>query len=206
MDCEARVLELEARLGELATHLLPGTPYNTRVEAFTGEEIDRTRAYRVLAHAEIEVCLEDLARGVANDAYDAWFADRRPRVAVVALLAYSARGRADPPDELPLAGPADIAQRVKEAKEALTDRVEANNGVRDRNVLGLLMPVGLTEYDIDQTWLATIDSFGHLRGDTAHASAKRATNLPDPATELARVEDIVSGMKAIGVKLDSLQA
>ena len=67
------------------------------------------------------------------------------------------------------------------------------------------MPVGITEYDIDQTWLATIDSFGQWRGDTAHQAAKQAKYLPDPATELSTIGIILDGLKKLAVELDALQ-
>jgi hypothetical protein len=205
MNCAQRIQELEDRLKQLEQHLLPAPPYQT-TGTYTDRQLDQTRAYRLLAHAEIEACIEDLARGVAVDVHLAWLADRRPRAPVLALLAYCEKVHGLPPESLPLAGPADIAQRVEAAKNIFTARIHSNDGVRERNVLSLLMPIGLTEYDISQTWLATIDSFGHQRGDTAHQSLKRAKFLPDPATEVATVADILGGIKDIGTVLDNLQA
>lgn len=205
MDCAQRARELEQRLEELEQNLLPPRPFKT-TGTYTEQELDGTRAYRLLAHAEVEACLEDMARGVAVDVHAAWVGDRRPRVPVVTLLAYSPHRHGSPPEALPLAGPADVAQRVAKAKDSFARAVNANNGLREDNVLALLMPVGITEYDINQTWLATIDSFGQWRGDTAHSSAKKARYLPDPATELSTVQNILQGVKDVAAQLDALQS
>ena len=54
-----------------------------------------------------------------------------------------------------------------------------NHGIKEKNILGLLLPIRLSMSDINQTWLATIDSFGSDQGNTAHRSV-RAYQPPDP--------------------------
>jgi hypothetical protein len=202
MNCVQRVQELEDRLDDLAQRLLP--PFRT-TGSYTPRQLDHTRGYRLLAHAEIEACLEDLARGVVLDTHSAWDNDGLPRKSIISLVAYNERSLGAPPRTLPLAGPSDVGQRVLKAKNVFSKHVSDNNGVRETNVLKLLLPVGVTEYNIDQTWLATIDSFGQWRGDTAHKAAKQAKFLPDPATEVNTVSVILDGLKKLAVELDQLQ-
>src|SRR2546423_6298118 len=116
MNCVQRVSELIERLETLRRNLLPG---RNETGDYTDEELDRTRGYRLLAHAEIEACVEDMALGVAVDEYDAWIGDQRPRKAIVSLVAYYDGNLGPPPatiDEL-LPGPADIKVRVGTAKD-----------------------------------------------------------------------------------------
>jgi len=84
-------------------------------------------------------------------------------------------------------------------------RVE-NHGIKERNVLKLLLPVGIREHEIETAWLATIDSFGSDRGTTAHQSASKPQALPDPKSELETVKAIVKGMIPIDRRLAELRA
>ena len=54
-------------------------------------ELDRTRAYQVLAHAEIEAYIEDLSLQAAIDMTSRWKADGVPRATIAALLHRAAR-------------------------------------------------------------------------------------------------------------------
>jgi hypothetical protein len=73
------------------------------------------------------------------------------------------------------------------------------------HLLRLLLPVGVQEHELDRTWLATIDSFGSVRGDTAH-QAMRTQQPPDPANELAIVRQIVTGLRQLDELLTNLGA
>src|SRR5690242_16726393 len=81
-----RYRALLPRLSELRGHLLPAkfdptSPYSDR-------QYDRVRGYRLLAHAEIEACIEDLVRDTVIAAWTGWSTDARPRTCLMALVAY----------------------------------------------------------------------------------------------------------------------
>lgn len=208
MARSARYRALLPRLTELRRHLLPvrfdpTLPYSNR-------QVDRIRGYRLLAHAEFEACIEDLVRSTVDAAWTGWQMDGKPRTALIALVAYYEGDLGGPPDTLT------PAQQSKKALVHLADRIDKarnyhvnqvvrrNDGIRERNLLALLLPVGVLERDLDKTWLATIDSFGGLRGDTAHQSG-RAQQLPDPQQELQSVQAIAVGLGKLDLRLTALR-
>jgi hypothetical protein len=174
---------------------------------YTDQEYDYVRAFRVLAHAEIESCLEDLVLDTVATAHTAWKADKKPRSCVAALLAFDEGGAAKIPESLGAAGAVSgVEAKAERAKNAYFNHVKyENHGIREKNVLSLLLPVGFSIKDIDAVWLGTIDAFGISRGETAHASSFKPVVQPDPAQERATVWAILSGLEAVDRRLDSLK-
>lgn len=196
--------ELKVRITELRRHTLPAEFDQTG--SYSPRKIDRARGFRVLAHAEIESCLEDLAGETVDAAYKGWWLDQQPRTTLISLMAYCERNF---PSREALAedGGHDMRERITAAKNEFMRwvRVE-NHGIKERNVLKLLLPVGIREHEIETAWLATIDSFGSDRGTTAHQSASKPQALPDPKSELETVKAIVKGMIPIDRRLAELRA
>lgn len=202
-----RLQELEARLSELRRHLLPRALSSTG--QYSDRVYDRARAYRLLAHAEVEACIEDLASGVVNTAFNHWFLDRRPRACLISLLAYHKSGFAAVPDDISStpsgASTTPLRDRLDEARNQFIHYVrEENHGIREKHVLRLLLPTGILESDLSSGWLQTIDSFGDLRGTTAHTAASKTQQPPDPGGELQTVRTIVKGLRPIDLKLTRL--
>ncbi len=208
MARSARYRALTPRLRELRRHLLPAEFDPTR--PYSDRQVDRVRGYRLLAHAEIEACIEDMVTAAVTAAWTGWQADARPRTCLMALVAYYEGDLGGPPETL------DPAKRSKKVLVHLADRIDrarkhhvnqvvrGNNGIKERNLLALLLPVGVLEADLDKTWLATIDSFGSQRGDTAHQSG-RAQQQPDPQQELKTVQSIAAGLAKVDARLTGLQ-
>jgi len=84
-------------------------------------------------------------------------------------------------------------------------KLDSRSGVREENVLKILLPAGIREHEIDSAWLATIDSFGRNRGSTAH-KAGRPQTPPDPAAEFQAVQSIVEGLTPLDKRLSELRA
>jgi hypothetical protein len=205
MARSARLRALESRLAELRRHMLPRAFDPTG--SYTDREFDRARGYRLLAHAEIEACLEDLATSVINDAFKAWGLDRRPRQCLIAVLAYYEGKQPAVPEQISAVGasPMPLRARLEQARNAYVNWVRNDNhGVREHNVLRLLLPVGVLESDLDAAWLQAIDGFGSARGDTAH-QALRTQQPPDPKSELQTVAAIVLGLRKLDVILSGLR-
>jgi hypothetical protein len=167
--------------------------------SYSLRQFDRARGYRLLAHAEIEACLEDLAIGHLNDAFDAWMVDRRPRTCLIALLAYHEGNLGEIPTTISGTGTSatPLRSRMRDARDQYIRWVRTqNHGIREANILRLLLPVGIMESDLDQAWLQQIDAFGSARGDTAH-QALRTQQPPDPSNEYQTVRGIVAGMRKV---------
>lgn len=203
MPSSQRFRDLRARIRRLRNHLLPREfdPTGT----YTERQIDRASAFRVLAHAEIEWYLEEIAVETANRAFDNWQVGGTVTVTLLAMIAYTEGTLGLPPTARHSEGGSNLDQRIERAKNRFNSYAKGNNnGIREENILRLLLPVGISETDIDETWLATTNSFGQRRGDIAHTSNQVYTP-PNPEDELNTVNLIVDGLRDIDSRLVALQ-
>lgn len=190
---------LRSRVRQLRDHFLP--KHFDQTGSYSPRQFDRARAFRLLAHAEIEWYLELVSFETANKAYDAWQVRGMITEPLISMVAYTESPLGKVPETKPSTGQADLVTRIEKSRNSLTRYSKSrNNGIRERNILRLLLPVGIKEADIDSTWLATIDSFGKDRGETAHHSGK-VSNPPDPKNEFDKVIQIVDGLVDIDRKL-----
>lgn len=199
-----RFRQLDRRLAELEKHLLPPVREDLR---YTAKDRDYLRSYLVLCHAEIEACIEDLARNVMRKARDRWRKDGRARPPLVALVAFHEGGFGAPAKALVYRGsrkaPPTLDERIGTAFEAYDDFVrKENHGVREPNLLRVLLPIGVRESDLDPPWVAQMNTFGGRRGSVAHSSAGAIKSAPDPAGAREEILAIVAGLE----QLDSLLA
>ena len=208
-----RFRALEEGIDVLRAHLLPKVLNDTGT--YPIEVHVRAAGFRVLVHAEFESFFEDRAWEVALASVQHLKKKSNASRVVLALLAFSGQKMEIAPDRLiPPAGTSEevwneklsLGSKVAAALNAFKGAININHGVRERNILGLLLPVGIEPDAIDVAWLATVDSFGEARGTVAHRSfgAYRATQLPDPGTEIATVENILKGSRAIDDALNRL--
>jgi hypothetical protein len=199
----ARLKELQTRVTELRKRSLPAEFNPTG--AYSQRIFDRTRGFRLLAHAEIEACLEDLGVATVNAAYNAWSIDGKPRTTLVALMTFNDRNGLGVPPKLQRSGVGDLRQRLLDVRNDYVRWVKTeNHGVREKNVLRILLPAGIREHEIDPAWLSTIDTFGSNRGATAHGAGRPQTP-PDPAQELETVKTIVDGLIPLDQHLSKLR-
>ncbi len=207
MARSVRYKALQARLTELRRHLLPQVIDPTA--AYSTRQIDRVFAYRLLAHAELEHCLEQLVTAAVAGAWAGYKVDRKPRTCLMALVAYYEGELGGPPKTLqpppaPKGRLIHLDDRINKAREHHVNFViRQNHGMAERNVLRLLMPVGLGVQELDPAWLSEADAFSAARGTTAHQTG-RIQQVPDPGTELVIVRRVADGMRAIDARLTAL--
>lgn len=191
--------ELSSRISRLRNHLLPKAFHPMGL--YTERQIDRARAFRLLAHAEIESYLEDIAFDTANKAYDIWQQRGLSTQPLIALVAFSEANSRDLTGKISLNNYDDLEGRIKRSINSFNSYTKGrNNGIKEADLLRLLLPIGITESDIDPVWLSTTNSFGGSRGETAHGSW-RVTNPPDPQNEFNTVKQILQGLSDIDLKL-----
>jgi hypothetical protein len=167
-------------------------------------------AYRLLAHAELEHCLEQLVAVAVGAAWTGYELDRKPRTCLTALVAYYEGELGGPPETL------EPKQKSKKMLLHLDDRinkarehhvglvVRQNNGMTEKNVLRLLLPVGVRAHELDPGWLTDAEAFSADRGTAAHKGG-RVQQIPDPDTEFKRVRRIAKGLGRIDERLTALQ-
>lgn len=178
---------------------------------YSDRQRSRAAAYRLLAHAEIESFLEDRAMETATSAMRSWRATGRTCPVLLGLLAFCERSVESAPPSVtpPQASQAsvwtkrlEIDERLNASMTIYATTVRNNHGVKEANILELLLPLGLPTIKLDQTWLASMDSFGADRGLVAHRPMVRIN--VDPAGELATIKGLVAPLANIDVELETL--
>ncbi|WP_307510600.1 HEPN domain-containing protein [Variovorax sp. W1I1] len=149
-----------------------------------------TRAFLVLAHAEIETYLELWAKELARAAERAWTNSQRISKPLAFLLITT--GAKIPAISLI---PKDTPQRLLDECSALFQRyykqIKDNHGVKEANVLSLFGPLGAPASAFGTTLLPFLESFGEDRGNHAHHAARAVVNTLDPETEYNRVLNLL---------------
>lgn len=173
---------------------------------FTARQHDLARGFRLLAHAEIEAFLEDRAREVSMAAFKKFLLNRKPNLVTMSLLAFE-----QVQSELSEGFRKDLYSRgvdhveacLKSANQTYQFKLSTNHGIRERNILQILLPIGFNQADIDSTWLGEMDSFGRIRGETAHTSFA-PQKLVDPKTEQVTVSQLVVGLEVLDKRFSTL--
>lgn len=197
---------LRGHLCELRHYLLP-TPFDPTGH-YSDRELTRTLAYRLLAHAELEAFVEQRCWHAVQIAARSWKHDRSPTKTLTCVMAFDTRtSRPIPPSvEVPSSDDKDawrdaleIDNRVKNAVDSYYNTVSNNNGIRESNLLRLLLPAGVETAQLSPTFLATMDSLGRQRGDAAHQStvSLRVSNPPDPKSEYDRIGQLLPYLDSI---------
>lgn len=208
MQTSIRFKEMRTRLTELRHHMLPAKFSPTG--DYSDRQLDRTRGYRVLVHAEIESYLEDVAREAVTQAIQEWKNKKKPSMILLAFLAayHSAWNSNDEKENEEIVRLAKARSRVKDtineaidiAQRQYITNVRDNHGVKEMNFKRLIIPLGIEINDLDGTWLTNLDNFGTRRGETAH-KAKRATGMVNPEDEYRIVQNLVKGLKELDEKI-----
>ena len=212
MNGSPRYQELVRQVDCLREHLLPSAfdpAGNYSPETFT-----RAVAYRVLAHAEIESYIEDRVWKTALSALDSWSQQNKASKTLLGLLAFSGQKMEQPP---PTVAPGqanqnntwqeklDMNYRLQSAINSFSFAIQTNHGVKEENVLRLLLPIGVKPTDLDPVLLANLNSFGTERGIAAHDSAaKHPRHQINPKHEFERVVSLLNGLLSIDVLIDRL--
>lgn len=210
-----RYQQLTEQLQILQNSLLPAEFDPTGVYDEQERVSTRALAYRVLAHAEIEAFFEDRSLEAARRAQIVWEKSRQVSHVALCLLGFSGREMAPPPQTLEAP-----SEQKKKSWPALIDIGERlvpiiatfhhyvrneNHGVKERNLLALLLPIGVTHAKLDPGFLADMESFGILRGLAAHSSRNTsARQAVDPELELKRVQALLPGIMAIDSSIHEL--
>lgn len=207
-------LNLERELRLLRSRLLPKKFAPTSV--YKDRVITRTIAYRVLAHAEFEEYIENRVWDLALSSVQTFETTGRVNRVVACLIAFSGQKLDVPPETLaPPTGTSksrwdiklELLEKAKSSLNALKYAIDQNHGMKEQNVLRLLLPVGILPSQLDVTWLSTLDSFSQTRGTYAHRSSLqyRTTLSPNPQDELDLVRKILAGFRYIDNNMNNLQ-
>ena len=195
-----RLLQLEKRLNVLREHFIP--PLFSPLGSYDKRTQDQARAFILLAHAELESYVEDRAREKVDQAHRGWKSNRVCNVLMSRLLLYHSAKSAKA-EGWGLNLPSD--KSVGKAVNFYVSELSQNHGIREQNILSILIPIGLSHSKIDTTLLATLDSFGAVRGTLAHLSVKAHQSI-DPKTISANVwSNIVPNLEQLDKNINQLR-
>lgn len=183
MPKSRRLRQLESRITFLESNILPAanpTGYYTKLE------LDLIRSYVLLVHAEIESYFEDVAREKVQKALLNWTTNRKKSSCLKAVLAYA--GNEISYETTRKIDSNNISFRMNKAVNHFVALIQKNHGIKENNIISILIPLGIEITDIDPVWLSTMDAFGNARGSIAHNSIS-ILNLIDRNTEVNRINN-----------------
>lgn len=156
---------------------------------YSTKEQDMIRGYILLVHAEIEFYLESIARDKMQKALDRWMKHNKTSNCLQSVLAFTGNelNYNDAKQDKDKILDRDITHRINRAvKHYFASNIDKNHGIKEVNILNILLPLGVKFADIDSAWLSVMDTFGAFRGRIAH-SAYKVQSLIDCKTEKDRI-------------------
>jgi hypothetical protein len=209
MSTSFQYRETKNQITRLHKHLLPNKFDPTG--CYTDRQNTRVLAYRVLVHAEIETYLEERVWAIGLDAVNLWKNNREMKKTLLSLLAFSGRVMEYPPNTLTPKKGSKVIEPEKVSLDKKIDIaindfrrvIQTNHGVKEVNLLALLLPIGIDIYDLDEAWISSMSAFGEGRGQVAHKSS-RVINLLDPQTEAQNIRQLMAGLKDLDDMLNCL--
>lgn len=169
----------------------------------------RTLAFVVLAHACIEHYLESRCREVMKAARESMMTSKL-HMSTPSLLAFSGRGdlkQPTPPSEKNLEAwkkSHDLATRIAAAIDTHEKVISSNNGIKEANVVAMVLPLGIPYTSLDQTLLAELESFGDDRGYAAHVANRVFRDAMDTGTEVKRINQLVALLESLDAEFDKV--
>lgn len=185
-----KYIGLQSRLGKLRKVYLPKVFSPTGL--YSDSVYEKVRAYKVLAHAEMEYYFEEVALAIAKKSYGRWKSSNKASTPLLSLVAYY-EGQFSPPPNTHDGNNADkdLNWRIDTAYTNYNKMVRSNNhGIKEKNVLSIFLPIGVKISDIDESMLLALENFGSERGIIAHSTRTPTLITPDDA--LASVKDLMT--------------
>lgn len=159
--------------------------------------------------------MEDRAWGVALKAKRAWDEKSMLTKTIVTLIAFSGRLMERPPnttqpEQTGQSGQWDERAKVsKKIDMAVNDFhrvVEGNHGIKEENVVNLLLPIGVECDELDGVLIADLNSLGESRGLVAHKAFQTysVTQQIDPKDEMKKVNSLIDNLTSIDAMFEKL--
>jgi len=155
--------KLLSRISAIENNLLPAIKISGN---YTKKESDQIRSYVILVHAEIEAYFEDMASEKIQKSLDLWKTTRKKSNCLLSVMTFCAKDIIwdNKPDKN------SIESRINKTVIHYINLLNKNHGVKSKNIRKILLPLGVEESDLDQTWLNIMDDFGKKRGSFAHTT------------------------------------
>ena len=210
MPKSLRFRQLTKELNRLKKQFLPRK--FSEINDYSERQLALTFAYRVFAHAEIESYLEDRVWDTVQTAKNIWDNQGKAGRVLLCVIAFSGQEMENPPDTItPLKGNKNVSldklkitKKIDIAIRCFKSVIDQNHGIKETNLLKLLLPIGIDSDDLDQVWLLNMNTFGKERGEIAHSSGIKTKKTPNTADELERVKQIIQELEKVDQLITNL--
>jgi hypothetical protein len=200
---------LQQNVTELARSLLPSAAdlADLSVDLTKVDGIEnRTAAFLVLCHAELEAYLEDRSREIAEASEQAWLVHHKITPAAFALMAFYSSAKL--PDAIPKVGDekherSDLTRLLQTAVERHLAVIGENHGIKTQHLLSLVVPIGMRFRAIPDTAMAELHAYGAKRGSVAHNSNRVRATL-NPREEKDRADRVLVALVDLDSELSKL--
>lgn len=157
----------------------------------------RLRAYRLLTHAEIESYIENLILFKLDMEKSKWLQTKIIPNCIANLMAYNRNEFPNISCHLAeISTRNDVTFRITTIINSFELLVKRNNGIKEENIIPLVVPLGIDYQALSQTLLNNLSSFGQNRGNTAHNSSK-VQQLINPNDEIRMTTQIIQELNTI---------
>ena len=199
MNHTTHYLLLQKRNTELKRALLPHKRSPTG--NYKNSTYERALGYKLLIHAELEYYFEEVVKSIMKKAKDKWDSHHEATPTLVALMAYCTKSFVSVPEHTTDQNVSvDLNSRVNTAYTEHYKYIAANNhGIKEKNILALLLPIGILIDEIDNNLLIALDNFGSERGSIAHQTKAKQCVTPDDVE--ASVNNIFALLEPFDEKL-----
>ena len=116
---------------------------------YTTKEEDNIRAYSLLTHAELEYYFEAISVKKVDDALKKWQANKKYNSPILLSLCCFIEHTDRVKNETTLEG------KIRQIVGRYRETISKNHGIKDNNIRDILIPIGITESDMNNTWLNT---------------------------------------------------
>lgn len=140
-----------------------------RVDASQPSNQIKLRALVSLIHAEFETYFEQLGFFVIANYQNNSLSRKQKAKINYSIICYGTK--------LYEGAYETVASRISGNIVHLRGIIANNNGIKEKDILKILLPLSFPVAQINQTWMNTINSFGSLRGDLIHNSLNQITRL-----------------------------
>jgi len=143
---------------------------------------DKLKSFKLLVHAEIESYFENMVNNVISFNKAQW--KKKKITASLSYLILFSSAKFEGEKEIVNLS---IKNRIDKIISSYESLIFQNNGIREKNLMKLLVPLGIDFQTLDQTWLSTIDSYGASRGKIAHNSYSVQAQMDKTSEEMMSI-------------------
>lgn len=200
-----KVSDLRNNINKIESSFLP---QQNPIGGYSEKEALGINAYISLVHSEIENFIEAEVLQVCNLSVNQYETNGTINKVILGLLCFSGLTYEIPPESKHIQNidKLSIENKIKKARDLFNNIVRTkNNGIKEKNILSMLLPIGYSIDEIDDLFLTEMNDFGRQRGEIAHTSniAIVTKNQIDPYVIKGRITSIVEQLEIIETNICS---